>query len=126
MAQRRWQSDSGAVLVEFALTSWLFFMLVTGVMLAGMDVWRYNLVQHLAQEGARWASVRSATINEGDVLAFVRGQADALGVLGVEVWPTWSSDPPTPGSLVTVVVEDEYITGTNLWFRASATMVVAR
>src|SRR5438552_7566955 len=49
---RRWlQHQGGQSLVEFALSSTLFFVTVFGIITYGIAVYRYNLIGNLAQEG---------------------------------------------------------------------------
>jgi Flp pilus assembly protein TadG len=53
--RQRWQSDSGAELVEFALTFPLLLLVVLGVMDFGLLFQRYEVVTNAAREGARVA-----------------------------------------------------------------------
>lgn len=46
----------GAVTVEFALTCGVAFLLILGMIIGGLGVFRYEEVAHLAREGARHAS----------------------------------------------------------------------
>jgi Flp pilus assembly protein TadG len=57
------RSERGATLVEFAVSSILFFTVLFGIIDFGQSVWRYNMMADLAQEGARWAAVRGNTSN---------------------------------------------------------------
>ena len=72
----------GATLVEFAMASVLFFTVLFGIIDFGQSVWRYNMMADLAQEGARWASVRGATSNapasSADVQTYVRSRSSAV------------------------------------------------
>jgi Flp pilus assembly protein TadG len=54
------RDNRGQSLVEFAFASIVFFMMLFGIVEFGIAVWRYNMVADLAQEGARWASVRGS------------------------------------------------------------------
>jgi Flp pilus assembly protein TadG len=54
------RSARGSALIEFALASTLFFMTLFGIFEFTQAVWRYNMVSNLAQEAARWASVRGS------------------------------------------------------------------
>ncbi|OWK44530.1 TadE/TadG family type IV pilus assembly protein [Fimbriiglobus ruber] len=49
---------SGAVAVETAVVLSVVCMLIFGFLIGGIGVFRYQQVACLAQEGARWASVR--------------------------------------------------------------------
>jgi Flp pilus assembly protein TadG len=73
----------GQSLVEFALSLTLFLVTLLGIFEFGLAIWQYNIVSNLAQEGARWASVRgngsgAMAASEADVQTFV--QARALGM----------------------------------------------
>src|SRR5262249_13608360 len=50
----------GAVLVEAAIVYPILLLLLIGVVVVGLGVFRYNQVASLAREGARLASVRGA------------------------------------------------------------------
>ena len=81
--------DSGVALIEFALTAVIFLMTILGTLEFGIAVWRYNMVSDLAQEGARWASVRglrgSSQATAGDVQTFVTSRATGIVLAGVDV-----------------------------------------
>jgi Flp pilus assembly protein TadG len=48
----------GATLVEMAIVSPVILLLILGLIIGGMGIYRYQEVAHLAREGARYASVR--------------------------------------------------------------------
>ena len=48
----------GALTVEFAMISPLLFLLLIGLVVGGLGVFRYQQVASLAREGSRYASVR--------------------------------------------------------------------
>ena len=50
----------GATLVEFAVVFPVLMLIVIGIIIYGLGVFRYQQVSWLAREGARWASVRGA------------------------------------------------------------------
>jgi Flp pilus assembly protein TadG len=54
---RRWRSDSGAELIEFALVAPLLFLLVFGIFDVGLYFNRATTVTNAAREGARIASL---------------------------------------------------------------------
>src|SRR5262249_53532830 len=54
------QRRSGAVLVESALVYPIAFLLMLGLVVMGVGVFRYQEVSHLAREAARWASTHGA------------------------------------------------------------------
>src|SRR5580765_7072275 len=81
--QRFVRDERGQELVEFALASLVFLMTVFGTLQFGVAVWQYNMVSNLAQEGARWASVRGTTsslgnASSGDVQTFVQSRSSGL------------------------------------------------
>jgi Flp pilus assembly protein TadG len=51
--RRRWRADSGAELVEFALTMPLLLLLVLGIIEFGFLFQQYEVVTNAAREGAR-------------------------------------------------------------------------
>lgn len=58
-ARRAMATDRrGATVVEVAIVAPLTFMMLIGLMVGGAGTFRYQQVSTLAQEGARWASVR--------------------------------------------------------------------
>ena len=61
MLQRRQRRQrSGAVVLESALAYAITFLLVLGLVVGGMGVFRYQEVAALAREGARYAAVHGA------------------------------------------------------------------
>jgi len=50
----------GTILVESAMIYPVLFMLVLGIILLGIAVFRYQQVAHIAREASRWASVHGA------------------------------------------------------------------
>ena len=50
----------GAALVEFAIVAPLTFLLVLGLIIGGLGVFRYQQMAHLSREASRWASVHGA------------------------------------------------------------------
>jgi Flp pilus assembly protein TadG len=111
----RLSDDRAQSLVEFALASTVFFMTIFGILELGLAISRYNMVADLAQEGARWASVRGTNggatphphATEADVSAFVVARA---GGMPVTVTTTPSSGPGTlvAGQTIQVNVTTAY------------------
>jgi Flp pilus assembly protein TadG len=58
------QRRTGAALVETALIYPILFLLILGIILLGIAVFRYQQVAHAAREGARWAAVHGAEYGE--------------------------------------------------------------
>lgn len=63
MMMRR-QERKGAALVETAIVYPVLFLLVLGIIMMGISVFRYQQVAHAAREGARWAAVHGAKYAE--------------------------------------------------------------
>ena len=127
------RSERGATLLEFALAAMLFFTVIFGTLEFGYAIWQYNLVAALAQDGARWASVRGfygvTSATAADVQDYVRSRA-----YGLNVTVTTSPEPRTisTGQTVTVTVSQDFTivstflpTGT-IPLRAQAQMVMSR
>jgi Flp pilus assembly protein TadG len=120
--------------VEFAFASVLFFMLVFGTIEFGLAIWQYNMVSDLAQEGARWASVRgsSSTIpaNASALQTYVQSRSPGFTVT-VTATPT---DPSSvgPGGTISVRVQSSFspvsalIPSTTLSLESTAKMIVSR
>jgi Flp pilus assembly protein TadG len=132
---QRWgRSREGQSLVEFALSSVLFFTLVFGIIQFGRAVYQYNTVSNLAQEGARWASVHggaSATpATAAQLQAYVETRAMGLPIT-VTATPA-NPSAVSPGSLVTVRVVSSFAPATallpftTLSLESTAQMIVSR
>ena len=135
LVRRFVDAESGQSLVEFALASVLFFTVLFGTIEFGLVVWRYNTVSNLAQEGARWASVRGSTssilhASNSDVQTYVEGRA-----AGMTVTVTTPLGPPSalqPGQTVSVQVQTvvapltQLIPHGTLTLSSTARMVIAR
>ena len=111
--QCRRSRERGAVLIEFALSFMLFFIIaVVGVMDFGRAIWAYNLTAHLSRDGARYAMVRGskspATATTESVEARVRSQALMLDPSKLSVTTTWIPDN-VPGSTVEVQISYDFV-----------------
>ena len=104
------RDERGAELIEFAVVSFLFFLLTFGVMEFGRAIWMYSTVAHVAKEGARWAIVRGSesgrTATPTDVETYVTQRA--AGMTGITVTTTWDDPAKDPGSIVQVRVDKEF------------------
>jgi Flp pilus assembly protein TadG len=102
--------DRGVEVIEFALVSILFCLLVFGIMEFGRAVWIYNTVAHLAKEGARFAMVRGSESNHTatptDVETYVSERA--AGMTGLTVTTTWDDSSKDPGTVVQVQVDKDF------------------
>ena len=134
--RRLLHGESGQAIVEFALASLVFFMTIFGILEFGVAIWQYNMVSNLAQEGARWASVRGSTtsipsgpVSAADVQTFVQGRS-----VGITVTVTTTPVPSTlmPGQIVSVLVRTDFAPLTSLipltamTLQSRASMVMAR
>ena len=83
-------SARGETLVEYALALTLFLMTLFGITQFGLAVWQFNMISNLAQEGARWASVRgggsASPASTADVQNYVRSRG--VGISGLSVTTT--------------------------------------
>jgi Flp pilus assembly protein TadG len=104
---RRRALQRGSVMVEVALVATLFFALVFGVISIAYLVYAYNSVGFMAQQGARWASVRGNTSGSpttpAAVKTYVLTQGTGLATTALNVTTTFTPDQ-NPGSTVKVVV----------------------
>ena len=126
------KGECGQALIEFAVASVVFLMTVFGTLQFGIIVWHYNMISNLAQEGARWASVRGATstivnASSTDVQNFLNGRST-----GMTITATTTPDPVgTQGTVVTVQVQTTFAPLTGLLpvsrtMTSTAQMIVAR
>ena len=80
MMMRR-QERKGAALVETAIVYPVLFLLIFGIILVGIAVFRYQQVAHAAREGARYAIVhgdKSAEENKTDPDRYPAPTADVI------------------------------------------------
>ncbi len=59
--RRRCQSRRGATAVEFAFVGSAAFVVLFGLLIGGLGVFRYQQVVRVAREGSRWASVHGTS-----------------------------------------------------------------
>ena len=129
--RRRMGDDRGENLIEYALTSTIFFMTLFGIVLFGIGVWRYNMVSDLAQEGARWASVHGSSSLSPAVQAGVQAYVQSRAPFNVTVTTT-PTTVGSSGSTVTVRVQHSFIPAvpflpqTTLNLVSDAQMIVSR
>ena len=139
--------DRGQTLVEFALVLPVVLVTIFGILEYGVVVWQYNTIADLAQEGARWASVRgraagAAGVTESQVQTFVQNRALGLNPAvstytvdaSTKTCTTTHVDPNTlgPGAGLCVVAQKSVAPLTRLvplgtmTLSATAQMIVAR
>jgi Flp pilus assembly protein TadG len=108
----------GATTVEFAVVSSVVLLLLIGLIVGALGVFRYQEVGRLAREGARFAAVRgeaysratgrpSATSNDVMQKAILPN-AVALDPTKLSADVTWNPDKQ-PGSQVTVTVRYQWL-----------------
>lgn len=110
------RDTKGQSLVEFALASVLFFTVLFGIIQFGLAIWQYNTVASLAQEGARWASVRGSTSSipatAGQLQTYVQSRSPGFGVT-VTATPT-NPSAASPGATIQVRVSSTFNMGVSL------------
>ncbi len=103
--------DHGATLVEFAVTSLLFFLIAFGTLEFSRMILDYNIVSWSAREGVRYASVRGATSGHAatttDIQNYVVSRANGL-LSASNVTVTWPLNNKT-GSEVEVQVSYSFV-----------------
>jgi Flp pilus assembly protein TadG len=122
---RETRRASGAVAVEMAFVLPIMFLILFGIVVGGMGVFRYQEVAALAREGARYASVRgteyvrnnpgaTAATQEDILQNVVRARAAGMDLSRLSCTVTWdqtnapatvvSNAQPPVGNRVTVTV----------------------
>jgi Flp pilus assembly protein TadG len=132
------RDQRGSTLIECALGSVLFFMTLFGILEFGQAVWRYNMVANLAQEGARWATVRGSGASGGmtpasaaQVQTFVQSRAVGLNVTAPTP-PTSNPSTLNAGDQVVVKVQTTFtplttlIPHSTITLSATSKMIMAR
>jgi Flp pilus assembly protein TadG len=106
LGRRAVRDDRGANLVEFALLSIPFLMIVFGVIDFGRVVFAYSALAHGTREAARVATVSGShsisPITDVQIQDLVRARAVGLTSSGVTVTTTWTPNND-PGSRVRLV-----------------------
>src|SRR5262245_31296318 len=83
------RSRRGATVVEFAITCPLALLLILGIAIGGLGVFRYQQIAHLAHVGARYASVHGGqyeaetgqtAATQQSVKDYIVSQSIALGL----------------------------------------------
>ena len=129
LLQRR-QRRPGSVLIESALVYPFLFLLMLGIVLLGVAVFRYQQVAHAAREGARWAAVHGARYSlenpsgtpgtAANVYTYgVLPAAGGLSLKSTDVAVSWNSSNEQTSS---VVVADP-LTGTRVATRTNTVSV---
>jgi Flp pilus assembly protein TadG len=137
--KRNLPARRGVSMVEAAVVYPITMLLMMGTLVMGIGVFRYEQLQSLAREGARYASVHGPGYAADNPPAAIASTTDiqnnvltpmAAGMTGVGVTLTWNPNPPTTTtpSVVTVVLTytwvPEGIWKTSAAFTATSTMPV--
>ena len=92
LGDRHGDHERGASAVEFALVAPVFFLLIFGIVDFGLGIWTYNNLSQAVREGARYAIVRGAGSDIGEVGPAMEG-------------PITCFPPPAAGSVASKVCE---------------------
>jgi len=134
MRFNRLRGDRGQTLIEFALASVVFFVMIFGTIEFGLAIYRYNMVADLAQEGARWAAVHGGTsaspATAAQLQTYVQGRSPGFTVT-VTATPA-NPSAVGPGGIIAVQVNSAFapvtslIPSTTLNLQSTARMTVFR
>src|SRR5262249_61481133 len=112
LRRHRHDQRRGAALVEAAIVYPVLWLLLIGMIVGGLGVFRYNQVASLAREGSRYASVRGAQYATetgqpaatdgptGTISTYVKDKAAGLDTESLTVTTTWNTSnglTPTSG-----------------------------
>lgn len=117
MHRKGWAKHRGTSAVEAAVVYPLAILILIGTVVLGLGVFRYQQVQCLAHEGARYASVHgpqyasdsgNAYATSQTVLTYIETLAVGLQTSDLNCTVTWSPNPPTTTTPSTVSVQVTY------------------
>jgi Flp pilus assembly protein TadG len=134
MIRKRMRDRRGMSVVESAVVYPVTILIIIGTIVIGLGVFRYQQLQSLAREGARFASVRgpdyvasgtgTAEASPATVLAYVQGLAVGLeGLSCTEVTYSSGTIPCTVTVTLTYTWKPEGYFKSQSW-TASSTVVV--
>ena len=115
--KRRGQGRRGVSAVEAAVVYPITILLLLGTVVLGLGVFRFQQLQCLAREGARYASVHgpqyaadsgNAYATNQTVLAQIETLAVGLETNNLSCAVTWNPNPPTTTTPSTVSVQLTY------------------
>jgi len=116
---RRLSPDSGANLVEFALSATILLVLTIGTMVMSIALYSYHYISEAAREGVRYASVRgsNAVTNGGLTVAtsstvqtYVRGIGfPGINASNLTVTTSWSANRTTWSTTNTANAPGDYV-----------------
>jgi Flp pilus assembly protein TadG len=124
----------GAAMLEAAVVYPVTMLLLIGTVVLGIAVFRYEQVQSLAREGARYASVHGPTYaseqnasyaTDATVLSYVETLAVGMQSSDLSCTVTWSPNPPTASPPSTVTVQLSYSWVPEAYFKKQAVSLTA-
>ncbi len=106
-----WRDRRGVAALEFALIAPALFLLTVGIIDVGRMMWMASTLEHVAREGARYATAHGAQsalpTSTAEVQAFVVDRAIGINPANLSVSVEWSPNS-NPGSVVTITVGYQY------------------
>ena len=117
--KRNLPNRRGVSAVEAAVVYPVTMLLLIGTVILAIAVFRYEQLQALAREGARYASVHGPTYASEQANLFVRDESDSIeqrrNLVRTGCKPaisscsvTWNPNPPTTSAPSTVTVQLTY------------------
>ena len=135
MIRKRDRHDRrGAAMLEAAVVYPVTMLLLIGTVVLGIAVFRYEQVQSLAREGARYASVHGPTYaseqnasyaTDATVLSYIETLAVGMQSSDLSCTVTWSPNPPTASPPSTVTVQLSYSWVPEAYFKKQAVSLTA-
>ena len=112
----RGRNERGQALVEFALASVTFMIIVLGVFDIGRAVWNYNTLAGATREGTRYAIVHGSgstapsgpAANDANVRTAVAKYAGGLNSANLTTTSTWLDGSNTAGARVKVTTSYQF------------------
>ena len=117
IAKRNRPDRRGAAALEAAVVYPVAMLLLIGTVVVGIAVFRYEQLQALAREGARYASVHGPTYateqnssyaTSSTVLTYVETMTAGIQSNALSCTVTWAPNPPTTSTPSTVTVQLSY------------------
>ncbi len=114
-----WKNKSGATFIEFGILASIFMTLTIAIVDFGLMMWLNNTVEHVAAEGARYASVhgsnKSSPVTAAQIVTYIEDRADGIqpeDMIVSVTWPGSTDSPPVvnppAGSAVSILVTYNY------------------
>ena len=124
----------GAAMLEAAVVYPVTMLLLIGTVVLGIAVFRYEQVQSLAREGARYASVHGPTYaseqnasyaTNATVLSYIESLAVGMQSSDLSCTVTWAPNPPTTSTPSIVTVQLSYSWVPEAYFKKQAVSLTA-